>query len=387
MPHSRRILEETHRLYRQTLEVADCGHVEALCRLAERFRNQVEIEFDPNVELARRILVTRIAFRQSRPIENIESFLHLNRADSNLFLAEAHFVQGLHHFHLSEYSRGAICFSLAAEKYLNESMFERYILSLYNQFIGDLNSKEMDLGADEDRISFLERLASHYENKETRGLIIRHKAWVLERQGRIMGAQKCLEEALTLLKSYNTISDFQLGNFQLCDIFLKLNEKEKARELFESVTGPFDTRVLFPKAYLQAKLNDQPLPAPEQFPVVSPVWLEKYKISIAAKPVISSRAPDEWDVERGIYLVAGKKKIQVKQYSLEGRLLFLLLDRRRLREEIISLLWPDQCDPSHVNDRLRKILARIESKLEKIVLFDGKSYFLSRAIQISSSNP
>lgn len=28
MPHSKRVLEETHGLYRQTLEVADCGHVE-----------------------------------------------------------------------------------------------------------------------------------------------------------------------------------------------------------------------------------------------------------------------------------------------------------------------------------------------------------------------
>ncbi len=385
MQHSRRALDETHRLYRQTLEVADCGHVQALSQLAERFRNQVEINFDPNIELARRILVTRIAFRQSLPIENIETFLYLNRADSNLFLAEAHFVQGLHHFHLSEYSRGANCFSQAAEKFLNEAMYERYILSLYNQFIGDLNSKEMDLGADEDRISFLERLASHYENKETLGLIIRHKAWVLERQGRIMGAQKCLDEALTLLRSYNTISDFQLGSFQLCDILLKLNEREKARQLFESVTGPFDTRVLFPKAYLHAKLNDQPLPEPERFLVVSPVWLEKYKISLLAKPVVANRGSDEWDIERGIYLIAGKKQIQVKPSSLEGRLIFLLLDRRRPREEIISLLWPDQCDSSHVSDRLRKILARIENKLDKIILFDGKCYFLSRSIQVTSS--
>lgn len=357
--------------YRKVLEEMEMGNLPRVAQFAEELREGGEQ--DREIETLRRLLVVRLSYKQGNAIEAVEGLLQMQLIFSPFVNAEVLFVQGLHFFHTKKFVEGAKKFKQASEIYFQLSWADRAVLSLFNELIGELNAGLLTQDLEESRITYLERLANHHECPNVLGLILRHKSWYLEKLGRYQGAESVMHEALPLLKRYSPISDYQMGVLQDCYLLFKNGKLNEAKQQYESLLGPYDSRLDFPRAFVKALLYGDSLPQPDRFTVMSPVWRDRFDQRNSS----AADSPIKWDMDRGILETKDGKEILVKRDSIEGRLLQFLLKGRRTKAELYSLLWPEQADSLLVVDRLNKVISRLRTKAPDLLRVEANSVSLS----------
>lgn len=376
-------INDTLRKYKSVLSLMEAGNLELMAEYAEELRRQLEVNYDSDIELTRRLLVTRLSYKQSGTLTDVEAFLKPLNTQNPLLKAEVLFVKGLHQFHAESPNAGAECFSKAADLYFLADWPERALLSLYNAFIGQLNAGLLDEKNEEAQLSYLERLSHTHENKKVLGLILRHKSSFLQNQGRLLGAEAAATQALEHIKNHGTVSDYQLSVLQLCDVLFNSGKKEKAQEHFESLLGPFEERVKFACDWVQSQIHATLLPDPNEYPVVPPLWRNKFKMKKNLAP--QQDIPWTWDLSLGTLTSPERGEIALKRSSMEGRILELLSEKRRSKSELCALLWPEESESTLIWDRLSKALARVKKKTPHLITWRDGFYSLTSTIIFSDT--
>lgn len=368
--------EHAIKQYRNILTQMEFGDLSEFAKFAEHLR---EFSSNREIEILRRLLVVRLSCKQTSSGEQLENFLSVQLTGNSFIDAEILFVRGLQYFHVENFNAGAKSFSKAAELYFQIAWTDKAILSLFNELMGQLNDSTISDSAEEARLTYLERLAHHHESTKMLGLILRHKALFLEKASKFQGAEIVLKEALSLLQKQSALSDYQLGVLQLCYLLSKNGKISEAKQNYESLIGPFDTRLEFAHAFIYGILFEKPSPSVDNYDIVPPVWRDRAMDSESSMKTTASDQSLVWRMDEGVLLTASGEA-SVRRDSIEGRLLQILLKGRRSRADLCSLLWPEQADSSQVIDRLSKVIARLRAKDPQIIKFENNSYFLGTKI-------
>jgi|GEM_PF-6515500 hypothetical protein len=370
--------------YLKALEQLELGLTREAEQVIELWRAENELDPSTERELLRRLLNTRLHYKQNKSLPNGEQFLNENFTKDDFIKAEVLFVKGLNAFHQEDFKTGADHFKKSAELYPFEKFAAKSLLASYNEYIGLLNADLLDEAQEENQLSYLERIAYRIESEKMLGMILRQKSYLLERRGHFASALDAAVSGLEALKKTAPISDYQLMLLQQCDLLVSLKRIDEAATLFHGLLGPFENRVLFAHAFVKSRVTNQLPPQPREFAIVPPVWRIKLSRNhTTAVSMSSSLTTIVWKASQGILITAEGNEISIKRDSIEGKILSLLASGRKDRAALCAALWPDDVDTELLQDRLKKSLRRLKNKHPNMVVFNHGYYSLGFTLKIA----
>lgn len=367
-------------LYIQALDSLELGHTGDAEKLVADLRVQHEAAPQLELELVRRLMSTRLHYKQIQSLKDSDVFLNENLTQDPFLKAEVFFVKGLNSFHQDDFLGGAIFFREAAKLYPYEPFAAKSLLASYNEYIGLLNGGSLDEVEEEKHLSLLERMAQRIESSKLLGLILRQKSYLLERRGHLPSALVAADEGLLCLKKSGPLSDYQLLILQKCDLLFRLSKTEEARNLFFGLLGPFENRAQFAHAYVKSLIEGTPSPAVGAFAVVPTVWKNKSQLHQESQENTNSLL---WNSAEGILISLQGEEITLKRDSIEGRILTMLANGKKDKDALCAALWPEEADSELINDRLKKSLRRLREKIPNLIQFDRSQYVLTVPLKIN----
>jgi len=371
-------MENLKQRYLQALNHLELGQTTYAEQLVAELRVYHETSPKAELELVRRLLSTRLHYKQIKSLNDSEIFLNESLTQDPFFKAEVFFVKGLNSFHQENFFEGAAFFQQAAKLYPIDLFAAKSLLASYNEYIGLLNGGSLDESQEEKSLSHLERMAQRIESHKLLGLILRQKSYLLERRGHLTSALLAAEEGLTHLNKFGPLSDYQLLFLQKCDLLLLLSRRDEARELFFSLLGPFENRAQFAHAYVQSQIEGTKAPELTSFAVVPTIWKNKSLLRQNSQASTSSLL---WDASAGILISTEGEEITLKRDSIEGRILTMLMNGKKDKDALCAALWPEEADSELINDRLKKSLRRLREKMPSLILFEQGFYSLKTSIK------
>ncbi len=298
--------------------------------------------------------------------------------------AEAYFVLGLYGFQALDFQFGSDSFFKAASLYKQLGEARRELMSLFNSIIGKVNLRP-DGSLDEyfDALQDLERLARHYDEKRMVGIVRRQKSYFYLSLGKPFAALVEIVEALPLLELYCPKSDFHLALLHAADCALDAEKNDEARAWFEKVLPALDHRIEFPYAFIRARLENGTV-HPSRFPIVIPHWKKRFDKVMKPKTDLSSHiailvcaSSDGSEPEFYFGSTTKEPHWRIKTRGLEGRLLALLRTGKHSRNLLIERLWPEEFGQTLLDNRLHRLISRVNKKVVQAVQFDGSSYSIN----------
>jgi tetratricopeptide (TPR) repeat protein len=371
--------------YLRAVELVQGGALNDAARIAHELRSQGDTpgaNEDADSDLLRRLLSIRLALKSGN-IEDCADLVESAPSASLFACAEADFVRGLVHYHRADFAAGIECFRAAADKYHSLENGKRELLSRYNIVSGRLN---LDARSTNDEIWLelrdVQRLAEEQKNYRVLGLIRRQNSYTFQSFGRRQAALIEIEKALPWLEACAPRSDYQLGLLQMADCLIDLDRKSEAQGYIERVIPPLESRVEFPLAMIEAKINGR-LVDPAAFDVVTPAWRMKLARQTTAKISDEKTEIAKWNPLSGeLRLSENSTSLLIKARSLEGRLLQILLRQSASKAMLCEALWPGESEILHVENRLHQLIRRFNQKTSALVKFDGGRYQLARGIEV-----
>ncbi|MNS49754.1 hypothetical protein D3C72_823770 [compost metagenome] len=248
--------------------------------------------------------------------------------------------------------------------------------------MGLLNSRSLDSAQEEHQLSYLERIAYRIHSDKMLGMILRQKSYFLEGRGHFLSALESAEAGLAALRHSAPLSDIQLMYLHKADLLLSLKRYDEAATVFHGILGPFENRVLFALDFVKSRVTNNLPPNPADYLVVPKVWRSKLLERKNSKSA-STHLTSIWKSAEGTFVTEDGTEISVKRDSIEGRILTLLANGRKDRAALCLALWPDDVDTELLNDRLKKSIKRLKSKVPNIVIFAHGYYNLGSGIKIA----
>ncbi len=369
--------------YEKLVTLVEKGLYEDLSIDLRAFRQEnllISSQLRDEIQLLKNLISLRLALKTGGYID-LDSVI-TTHTDHPFLLGEALFVQGLLHFQTGLYQPGSQCFSQAETHYRVAGRIHKALLSKYNYFIGRLNVNLIDTKEHAfQELKEIENEATQEHSKKALGLVWRQKSYLFHEIGHTHAALCEAEKAIKILEFNGLLSDYQLALIQAADCAMDLEDPHKAKLYMEYVISPIDTRVKFPLAYLQARIFGNVID-PKWFDIVVPYWRLKFE-----KHFIKKQAPLEinysWKQKSGkLQDPCSKKLINIQPRSLEGRLLNCLIHQKCSKSLLCEVLWPDHCNVYHLDNRLHKLISRLNKKSVPLIQFDGKFYFLNGIINL-----
>lgn len=359
-------------IYERLVGMVEMGEYEAASEILNEMRG-VETDADPLalIHLVRLLMSVRIAIKNgksSSPLELLNNYYGV----SPYFLAEIHFVRGLGCYQLGKFQQGIDEFIESRKYYESIYRHNRILLVNFNVFVG---KKLLRLFPDPQseliELRKLLREALVEKNRRMVGKIFREKSKLYQRIGRFQAAAREAYRSVDILEAYGPISDYQLSLVQAADCALDVGDKERASGFLELIAGSTDARVRFPRDFLWSKILGNKID-PSAYDVVTIYWREKWLATQNSK-----KATPQWIwTESAIVNNEGKEIAIVKQGSLEGQILRILLEGSCSKQLLVERLWPESCDAHVLDNRLHRLVSRTNKKTGDIITFDGSRYQL-----------
>ena len=360
---------EIFALYRQALKLLEGSLFNEVAEILARFRAAEQAAPSPVAESARRLLALRLSLRQNHLIEDADLIERLDPREEWL-KAERAFVLGLHAFHWGRFEGGATHFAEATRWLKSADWSERIALAAYNAYIGRLNAGTWN--SIEERVLQLkpvEVLAHEQGCRRTKALVARQMSYFLHDLEALESARHRILEAVEYFQVFGPASDAHLALLQAADISLDMGEHVRAREFAAQVLAPLDSRVLFPFAYIQSRLQSTSVD-PKDFSVVGDVWRWKWeRRQHPQETTVSLR----WDRRRHC-LVLGPQTVPFREGGKEALLLQYLMNQPASKNALIEFLWPEAGDSWTLENRLHKLISRLNQKVPSLIIYDGRVY-------------
>jgi hypothetical protein len=212
-------------------------------------------------------------------------------------------------------------------------------------------------------------------------MIYRQKAHAFEDLNRLHASLEEISKAISIFEINGPMSDYQLALIHAADICLDLGDEFKSRTFFEYVIAPVDARVAFPLAFVHWRLGG-PIPDKDNFSIIPGGWKEKFDKLILKTEKFNENIQLIWTQKTG-HIVGPlfTQSIIIKPASFEGRLIRLLTQERATKNFLIEALWPLQSEVQLLDNRLHRLISRLNKKLNDQIVYDGKYYTLQIKLQ------
>lgn len=340
-----------------------------LDKTAEQIRN---FRKSPQSNDVRQLISARLSLKTSG--QELLPSTDQKKNDDSFIRAEKLFVRGLECFHNSRWAEGCEAFETAAQHYPLSVVPKKTALAKFNAFIGFINA-HLDL-ENEKQILLLQELlkiAVHFENLEVEALIGRQKSYCFAAMQRFHASLFEAERALQIFDSCGSHSDRQLTLICAADAALELGEKVKALSYLESVVEPIEARVRFSFDFMRWRLGLMDCLDRTNYSYICPHFSER--CDVLAKNTVSSDWA--WDSRSG-HFVHGKRDVDlvIRPQCLEGKMLSLLTLGAESKISLCEKLWPEYSDVEHLDNRLHRLVCRLNKKLRGSIHFDGRVYRL-----------
>ncbi len=359
--------------YLAMLEDLQNGSYENAARELHLWREKLNDHFNLDLEWMRRLLAARLALKTNRESVSQELFVGDLAKLSEPLKAEIFFVRGLAHFERAEFSEGVRSFENAIPLYRSLGNAYREILSSFNAIAGAECAGEIDEQLEISKLVALGFRARALATQDPRCerfafAAEREKSFLAQREGNLAAAQNSISKARTYYEQFGPLSDLHICLLQEADIALDQKNSGLALSTYQLVREPVDPRVSFPKAYIAWRLGLGEKPIPSEYLMV-PTWQKKIQ-----KPTqIKTRSI--WDLSSSSLSIDGNQYF-LKADSLEAKLLSLLAESRRSKELLCTSLWPEYAESAHIENRLHRLISRLNKKIPQLIQWTGGYYSL-----------
>lgn len=372
-------------LYRNILEQIYAGFYEEASVGIRTLREKSGFEFNAELVLMQNLLAARIALKSGNIPQNVES-LQLNR-DTNSFIAgEIHLVKGITNYQSGKMTEGMKDY-FAARKYFEKSGHkDKELLAWYNVLIGETHVEKKSLKEYLADFRTLEVEAEKFAQNRILGLIQRQKSYFYKDAGKYNAALFEAEKSLRFLELHCAASDFQLGLLNIVDILIELNRHREAMKYMEMILEPVDKRVQFPLAYFKSRLlgSELVLGSQEQS---CPHFLFRYnewknKSCPGNSVAVANSKSDSAlkfrlviDDENAI-ISLGDTEFVLRKDCLETKLIEILTSGPHGKSLICEKLWPEYSEVQHLDNRLHRLVSRLNKKTNGLIVYSDRTYKL-----------
>ena len=316
---------------------------------------------DPLEEMALKLLSVRMALKSGNvDVDSIPVSAPANGAEERFFSGEAHVVNALIDLNRERPQKAHESFLASAEIFSELGLAQKALMGRFNALVARC---EYDESFVESNVRFeLTRLMAEADRageRKIRALCARHLSYLLLDEGKYQASLETARIAEEIFLDLGPISDHSLvlAHMSLCHHLLA--DQESARAKLELIPRSGDHRLLFPIAVLRFLLFGE-APREEDFAYQSGRWQENFE-----RYALAARASRKlaWDQKSTVIFDGGSIVGRVRPASREGFLLRLLSDAPRSRVWLLSALWPGITDQELLEDRLVKLMKRIDGKL------------------------
>lgn len=360
--------------YRMLLAELELGKLDRVAAQVQQWRTLIENyhSLGSFIESLRRLLSSRLALKGGQSQAIVESLLAGLKFEDFFLTGETHFVRGLLCFQSERYAEGAVEFQLAHDAFVKSGDMHKALLSLYNAQGGKANADQMSALDQYEFLVEIEKRALAHECRKILALVVRQKSHLMQDEGRFAAALSFAQEAALIFKLEGTTSDYHLSVLQTADCYLDLERNLEAQGEIEKLMGDLDARVLFARDYVLSRMGKAKF-NPTNYRVQPRAWEKKW-----SKVHKFEQSELTWNSETG--KVSGKDlDIMIKKGSKEGELFALLLVNKKSKAMLCEMLWPEQAEVELLQNRLHKLISRINKKHELISFADGH-YFVKYKI-------
>ncbi len=314
-----------------------------------------------------------------------KSFINIQiETISNLYIkGEFYFVNGLYLFHINKMQEGAIYFFYAAEIFKQIAKNDRFYVSQYNYIIG--KSYEPNISTHW-LLTEIRKLEEELQSNPTQhqkilGVCLRQKSYLYKDLKHFQAAFDEGLKSAQLLEIYGSQSDYQLSLINLCEISLEQTNLDNAKLYLQKIIPPMDPRVQFPYHFFKHRTFNVPLNL-EMLNHSCPHFLERFNIWKKSHKIKFRNTKNEpqtqnnWNALTG-ELTLNQEVIKFKQASLEFKLLQSIHKGPISKELLCERLWPEYSQIHLLDNRLHRLISRLNKKTNGLIEFKNGSYHFS----------
>ncbi len=328
------------------------------------------------------LLSSRIALKGGLKPDHIEG-IDIASIKDPFLIGEVCFVKGLYYFNQAKMAEGANSFLTASQAFDACGKTERQWIARFNFLIGKSHQPNIDTHWLFTELRELEVAVQQGENNKLLGLILRQKSCLYKELGRIHAAKTDGIRAVSLLELHGAQSDYQLALLNMVDISLEQNELQEAHDYIDRVLTPLDPRVVFPYSFYKHRLNGTPLALTAKVNSC-PHFLSRFDLWEREQPKPITEMPSLNDASEAIIWNAtvGELKVNSKMFSfkvgsMETKLLNNIYSAPVSKELLSERLWPGFAQIHLLDNRLHRLISRVNKKLGGLIQYHKGQYFLS----------
>ncbi len=346
--------------YEIALSALKSGDLEKTSRLIREWRTE-DGAAHVDAPVLRWLMQTRMQLKSGLPIEEY-SPPHPPR--DPYLTADIPFVLGLVDFHHGKWIAGAVHFAESARLFLATGATHRYLFSLYNRHIGLVNS---DFPPPPEALDELIRLALTHADSRILLLAYRQKAYDFYWAGKFEAASRYAKRALRSgARTESARSDTQLILLLHALIELKRRRPRAARADWEEIPDQVDPRVDFARAVVAHFLGEKPILEGQNFPVRDPFFERVLKKSDLESARIPKKATEAYQ----------RFASSLRPRGMESRILRLLERGPKSKAHLVESLYGPAGEPKLVDNRLHRLVSRINNKRRGLISFEKGHYHL-----------
>jgi tetratricopeptide (TPR) repeat protein len=377
------------RTYNEIIEKIYLGLYEDASVDIRNLREQNTLEWNAEWSLMQNLLAARVALKSGLIPENIAT-LETSLNTSAFLSGEINMLKGIVNYQSGNLKEGREYFAQAQKFFQNSTHKSKELLCWYNLLIGDTHLMKKSLHEFLIEFRKLELEAESIAQYRILGLVYRQKSYLYKENNKINAAFHEAEKSIKYLELYCAASDFHLGLLNITEILIELGQSESAKSYYEMILEPLDRRVQFPKAYVESRLFKNPISEENQdqscphFLGRHSLWLsrqnESQQLDLSVVTGHNSSKVEELVVvssdHEKLYVQLNNTRLALKRYCLESKLIEILKSGPQSKLLICEKLWPEYSDTHHLDNRLHRLVSRINKKIEGLVLYSAKTYKL-----------
>ncbi|MGZ3774844.1 MAG: hypothetical protein ACXVCY_06520 [Pseudobdellovibrionaceae bacterium] len=372
------------KLYEKILERIYAGLYEQAADDIRQLREESSFTWNADLTLMQNLLAARIALKSGNIPASVES-LQIGSGTNAFLGGEVCLVKGIVAYQSGHMLEGMQNYSLAKDYFSKSGHKDKELLAWYNNLIGDTHITERPLQEALQMFRPLESQAERFSQQRILGLVRRQKSYFYKEQSKYNAALLEAERGLSALELSCATSDYHLGLLNICEILLELQRPLDAEKYFEMILFPLDKRVQFPFAFIESRLRNKKidLSCQEQSCPHFLYRFNRWNKLVNEKSPANGSIMDEEDSliikeidDDSIEIVFNKTSHVMKKSVLEFKLIENLAIGPHPKSLLCEKLWPEYSDIEHLDNRLHRLVSRINKKIDGLILYEDKRYKL-----------
>jgi tetratricopeptide (TPR) repeat protein len=378
--------------YQNILSMIYRGLYEEAAAEIRILRSQNSMLWSPELSLMQQLLAARIALKSGFIPENVEE-IQISHQTSAFLAGEIFIVKGIVHYQVGKMAEGIVAYGEAQKYFAKTEYKDKELICYYNVLIGESHLSKKILSDELYEFRQLQIVAEKYLQNKILGLVYRQKSYLYKEHNKLNAALAEAEKSIPFLELYCAVSDFHLGLLNIVEILIELNAQNEAHKYYEMLIEPFDKRVQFPKAFIESRLFNQPI-ATVNNEQSCPHFLQRFQLwnskvnntnpTSSEDPsnqnsLIVSQPIDKIEIQnegQKIHILFNNKKISLKRNCLETKLIETLQKGPQTKNLICEKLWPAYSETYHLDNRLHRLISRINKKINGLILYSARTYRL-----------